>query len=165
MENLNFYTIPNSYAKYLQEAEIKKRGFTRVPNLDYGNSRKPKFLCGIVLKINAYNYFSPVTSYKLKKPDNFLICDKNSNVISSLRFNYMFPVPIGLIKERNIDSEPDKKYRALLAQELRYCIENQDQIRRMALRTYKKVIKGDYPGLVNNSCDFKFLEQKCSEYI
>lgn len=28
-----------------------ERGFSQVPNMEYGNHRKPKFLCGIVLSI------------------------------------------------------------------------------------------------------------------
>lgn len=105
MDNLNFYIVPNDYVTYLQNTEITKRGFTRVPNMNYGNNRKPKFVCGIILKIKELNYFVPVSSYKQQKPDNFLICDKNGNVVSSLRFNYMFPVPLNIISERRIDTE------------------------------------------------------------
>ena len=84
----------------------------------------------------------PVTSYKIKKPDNFLICADNGSVVSSLRFNYMFPVPADAITSRIIDTEPDVKYKALLSQELRYCIKNQDEIRHLAERTYKRVLLG-----------------------
>ena len=107
----------------------------------------------------------PVTSYKIKKPDNFLICADNGAVVSSLRFNYMFPIPAAAITRRIIDTEPDVKYKALLSQELRYCIKNQDEIRHLAERTYKRVLLGKDPGLVINSCDFKLLELKCNEWI
>lgn len=140
LKDLDFYIVPNSYITYLQKAESIKRGFTRVPNMDYGKNHKPKFICGIVLEINDVSYFVPVSSYKFKKPDNFLICDKNGNTISSLRFNYMFPVPLKIIKQRRIDIEPDLKYRALLAQELKYCKDNQDTIRNLAKRTHKRVM-------------------------
>ena len=179
MKDLDFYIVQNSYITYLQKAESIKRGFTRVPNMDYGKNHKPKFICGIVLEINAValtvivllsleindvSYFVPVSSYKFKKPDNFLICDKNGNTISSLRFNYMFPVPLKIIKQRRIDIEPDLKYRALLAQELKYCKDNQDTIRNLAKRTHKRVMLAKSPTLVKNSCDFSLLEQKCQEY-
>ena len=75
MKDLDFYIVPNSYITYLQKAESIKWGFTRVPNMDYGKNHKPKFICGIVLEINDVSYFVPVSSYKFKKPDNFLICD------------------------------------------------------------------------------------------
>ena len=164
MKDLDFYTVSNNYIAYLKSEELKKRGFSRVPNMDYGKSRKPKFLCGIVLEVNTLCYFVPVSSYKQKKPDNFLICDKNDNVVSSLRFNYMFPVPLNLLKQRNIDSEHNFKYKALLSQELTYCVANQDEIRRLAHRTYKRVLLGKDKGLVTNSCDFRLLEEKCLEY-
>lgn len=165
MKDLDFYTIPNDYVVFLQNAEKQKRCFSRVPNLKYSEKRKPKFLCGIVLNINNTNYFVPVSSYKIKKPDNFLICDKNNKPTSSLRFNYMFPVPLEIIKQRSIDDEKDLSYKALLSQELTYCIDNQDDIRKLAYRTYKRVLLGKDKGLVHNSCDFLLLEEKCQEYI
>ncbi len=165
MDKLNFYTVDLAYVDYLKDAEIQKRGFSRIPNMDYGNGQKPKFLCGIVLTIETMHYFVPVSSYKQQKPDNFLIKASNGQVVSSLRFNYMFPIPISLITERRISGESDPAYRALLAQELQYCIKNQEIIRNLAKRTYKRVLLGKNPGLVINSCDFKLLEEKCREYM
>ena len=107
----------------------------------------------------------PVTSYKQQKPDNFLIKAANGQVVSSLRFNYMFPVPDQLISVRIIADEPDRAYRALLSQELRYCIKNQETIQHLAERTYKRVLLGKDLGLVANSCDFRLLEQAYSSYI
>ncbi len=91
MEKLNFYTVDLDYVNYLKKVEQDKRGFSRVPNMEYGNLRKPKFLCGIVLQVNNIDYYVPVTSYTQQKPDNFLIKADNGQVTSSLRFNYMFP--------------------------------------------------------------------------
>lgn len=71
----------------------------------------------------------------------------------------MFPVPEDLLSERSIVNEPDRAYRALLSQELRYCIKNQETIRHLAERTYKRVLLGKNPGLLANSCDFRLLEQ------
>lgn len=165
MENLNFYTVDLNYVASLKKAEEEKRGFSRVPNMDYGEHRKPKFLCGIVLQVNNQDYYVPVTSYKQQKPDNFLIRAANGEVVSSLRFNYMFPVPKELIAVRSITDEPDLQYRALLAQERQYCIKNQEEIRRLAERTYKRVLLGKNPGLVANSCDFLLLEDQCRAYM
>lgn len=165
MEKLNFYTVDLAYVDYLKKAETDKRGFSRVPNMEYGKQRKPKFLCGIILHVNGQDYYVPVTSYKEQKPDNFLIKASNGQVVSSLRFNYMFPVPKNLVAERTIDKEPDRAYRALLAQELQYCIKNQEAIRNLAERTYKRVLLGKNPGLVANSCDFRLLEDACATYI
>lgn len=85
-DKLNFYTVDLNYVNYLQQTEMSNRGFSRVPNMNYGNSRKPKFLCGIVLQVNNKDYYVPVSSYKQQKPDNFLIRANNGQVLSSLRF-------------------------------------------------------------------------------
>ena len=164
MDKLNFYTVDLKYVEFLKKEETKKRGFSRIPNMDYGDKRKPKFLCGVVLKVKNMDYYVPVTSYKQKKPDNFLIYSQNGEIVSSLRFNYMFPVPLNIISERRIDTETDLKYKSLLSQELRYCIDNQNTIRNLASRTHKRVLLGKNLGLVNNSCDFELLEEKCQEY-
>ena len=76
------------------------------------------------MRIKDIDCYVPVTSYKLQKPDNFLIRASNGQVVSSLRFNYMFPIPKELVTERTIANEQDRAYRALLSQELRYCIKN-----------------------------------------
>ena len=158
MDKLNFYTADLTYIQYLQKSEQEQRGFSRVPNMAYGDKYKQKFLCGIVLKLKDIDYYVPVTSYKQQKPDNFLIVADNGQVVSSLRFNYMFPIPKELVAIRVISNEPDRAYRTLLAQELRYCIKNQSVIQRLAERTYKRVLLGKDKGLVANSCDFLLLE-------
>lgn len=166
MDKLKFYIVPKSYIDYLQNCETKARGFSRVPNLDYGNERKQKFVCGVVLNINNINYFAPITSYKIQKADNFLILNSNRNkVLSSLRFNYMFPVPKEILNIYSFDTISDTKYRTLVQQEYKYCVKNQEHIRELAYRTYKRVLLGKDKGLVHNSCDFLLLEKKCQEYI
>ena len=164
MDSLDFYTVDFEYVAYLQGTEREKRGFTRVPNMKYGDNCKPKFLCGVALQVNCISYYVPVTSCKTKKRDNLLIVAKNGSVVSSLRFNYMFPVPKKLLTQRRIDSEKDAAYRALLSQELWFCRKNRDAIQHLANRTYKRVLTGKDIGLVNNSCDFSLLEEACRLY-
>ena len=164
MDKLNFYTVDYDYVKYLQKSENKIRGFSRVPNMEYAKVYKQKFLCGVVLQVNDIDYYVPVTSYKQQKPDNFLITADNGQIVSSLRFNYMFPVPKELTSVHVISAEPDRAYRTLLAQELRCCIKNQAIIQKLAERTYKRVLLGKDAGLVVNSCDFRLLEQKYRRY-
>ena len=164
MEKLNFYFVDKDYVDFLKQAETEKRGFSRVPNVDYDAGRKPKFLCGVVLKVHGTDYYAPLSSFKQQRPDNYLIKAEDGRVVSSLRFNYMFPVPRELTKIRWIYNEPDRAYRSLLSQELRHCIDNQETIQRLAERTYRRVLLGKDKGLVANSCDFVLLEGKCKEY-
>ena len=165
MEKLNFFTVDTAYVQYLKKAETEVRGFTRVPTMDYTPGQKPKFLLGVVLSVNGSDYYVPVTSFRLQKKDNFLIQVDNGTITSSLRFNYMFPVPKEMVSVRVISTEPDRAYRAFLAQELRWCIKHQRDIQRLAERTYKRVLLGKDPGLLANSCAFRFLEGKCREWI
>ena len=165
MDKLNFYTADFDYVRHLQELEKQSRGYSRVPNMEYIEGHKRKFLCGVVLCVNGIDYYVPVTSYKQQKPDNFLITADNGKVVSSLRFNYMFPMPKKLATVHVISKEQDRAYRTLLAQELRCCIKNQATIQRLAERTYKRVLLGKDVGLVVNSCDFRLLERKYQEYL
>ena len=70
-----------------------------------------------------------------------------------------------LVKIRPITLENEEKYRTLLSKELRCCVNNQDTIRRLAQRTYKRVLEAKDQGLVYNSCDFLLLEEKCISYM
>lgn len=164
MDKLNFFIVDLNYISYLKQAEQGIRGFSRIPNMNYGNNHKPKFLCGVILQMNGLDYYVPVSSYKTQKPDNFLIRADNGQVVGSLRFNYMFPIPAGCVTERTIATEPDQAYRSLLAQELKYCNKNRETIQKLANRTYKRVLLGKDPGLLVNSCAFKLLEEKCAVY-
>ena len=117
-----------------------------------------------MLNVKGKEYYVPVSSYKIKKPDNFLIRVNNGKVTSSLRFNYMFPIPKELVTIRDIAGEPDRAYKRLLLQELECCVNNQTLIHKLAERTYNRVLLGKNLGLVANACDFRLLEEKCAEY-
>lgn len=43
MDKLNFYTVDLQYVDFLKTIEHEKRGFSRVPNMNYGKQHKPKF--------------------------------------------------------------------------------------------------------------------------
>lgn len=163
MYKLCFYLVDSQYVQHLKQHEISQRGFSRVPNVEYEQGRKPKFLCGVVLQVNGFDYFVPVSSYKIKQPDNFVI-RVHDKVVSSLRFNYMIPCPQDTLKMRDFTAEPDLKYRLLLVNELDYCRKHQAQICRAAERTYFRVTQKLNVNLVKNSCDFRLLEHACLEY-
>lgn len=169
---LDFYNVDKDYIAYLQQAELQKRGFTRVPNMNY-EGRKQKFLCGVVLNAptTGLKYFVGVTHYKVQKSENFLIVvpDDQVSVKGSLRFNYMFPVPFPvpaqLITRKEISSEPDTAYRILLSKELKAINEHTDEILDKAESVYSKIVSRTCSqNLLFNSCDFPYLEEKCEEY-
>ncbi len=43
---LNFYDIDKEYINFLQNAEIDRRGFTCVPNMEYGINREQNSCAG-----------------------------------------------------------------------------------------------------------------------
>ncbi len=116
---------------------------------------------GVILTINGFKYYAPVTHYKKQKPNNILIdikSDYKNPVKGSVRLNYMFPVLDRYITQVDIGKIIDEKQRRLVHKELRFCIENEDNIYQTALRTYLEVILGTNQELTDNSVDFKLLE-------
>ncbi len=165
---IDFYDVDKKYIEFLQNSETEVRGFTRVPNMEYG-VRMQKFLCGIVLKINEINYYVPVTSKKERLPDSVLVLiptDKIDQIKGSLKFNYMIPVPDFAITVRKINSEPDLSRRRFLNGQLLYCQSIETIILNQARRTYNKWFEGKgSERFYYNCCDFKLLEEKYKEFI
>ena len=164
---IDFYDVDINYIKFLQRAEIETRGFTRVPNMEYGN-RQQKFLCGVVLEINNIKFYVPVTSSKENFPDSIevkILSDRYNQVKGTLKFNYMIPVPDCAIKKRVINLEPDPKRKRFLQEQLLYCQSIEKNIFNQAHRTYnKRFANYATESFLKNSCDFALLENKCAEY-
>lgn len=162
--NLFFYDVDVDYVKHLKKAETDKRGFTRVPDIEYQNEKK--MVCGVVLEINGFKYYVPVSSYKIKQENNLLIRlddDKFNPVKGSLRFNYMFPVDDKYITKRDFTKEKPSRAEFLRRQWV-FCNSIEDDIKKMALDTYNSVIEGTDKNLVKASCAFKILEDAAKSY-
>ena len=164
---LNFYDVDKQYIAFLKSAEIAERGYSCVPNMEYG-ARAQKFLCGIVLEINAQKYYVPVSSNKNRMPDSVYVqvpSDKKNPIKGTLKFNYMIPVPDMAISIRRIKEESDLGRRRFLNSQLKYCQSIEQVILNQAKRTYYKRINGlGSEKFMEHSCIFDLLEQKCKEY-
>ena len=162
--DLFFYDVDADYVKYLKAAEIAKRGFTRVPDIEYENERK--MVCGVVLEMNGYKYYVPVSFYKKKQPNNLLIRledDSFNQVKGSLCFNYMFPVDDRYIFRRDFSKEKFGR-KEFLRRQWVYCNSIATDIKKMAEDTYNGVVSGMDSALVKASCDFKLLEEAAKSY-
>lgn len=153
---LKFYEVDEKYIKYLKE-----EGDSKIPNINY--EKHKKFFCGIVLTINNFNYFAPVSSYNRKVHTSFLIKDKDNKSgeqkpISSLRFSFMFPCPIEYLNQKDFSKE-DKKYQILLRKELRYCNRHIEKIKKLANEVYKLGLT-DRTRDKFNICNFKKNRRK-----
>lgn len=162
--DINFYYIDSNYIEYLKATEIEKRGFTCVPNTNY--SSRQKFLFGAVFEYKDINYFVPVSS-KIKFDDNSMVMKsgKNKNLkLGTLRFSYMIPVPNKCLIPLVINDIPEETRKRKVRYELSFCRKNIDKIRKQANKTYDAVTKSTKKKIINNSCDFKLLEQAYIDY-
>lgn len=162
--NLFFYDVNTEYINYLKSIEIAKRGFTRVPDIEYKN--KKKMVCGVVLEINDFKYYVPISSYKIQQKNNILIRlndDKFNPIKGSLRFNYMFPIADEYITQRDFSKETPGRAEFLRRQWI-YCNSIEKEIADMAQNTYNSVINNHDLSLIHASCDFKLLEEACRNY-
>lgn len=158
---LKFYEVDSDYIRYL-----KDNGDEKIPNIIY--EKHKKFFCGIVLTINNFNYFAPVSSYNKKAHTVFQIMEKDKKTkvfkpISSLRFSFMFPCPIEYLNQKDFSKE-DEKYQILLRKELHYCNVNREKIKKIANEVYK-LGQNERTREKFNICNFNKLEEKCIEYI
>ena len=159
-KQLDFYEVSADYISYLLSFDSK------VPNVDYSKqSRHDKFLCGIVLTINGHTYFAPISSFAAAQRTNMLIKNEQGKAISSIRFSFMIPVPMGMATRKIIKDEPSPEYRRLLDLELQFCRKHSKTIYRLAKHIYNTVVNKKDEIMAKNCCDFKKLESACAGYI
>jgi len=170
---MRWYVVDREYVNYLYTIDNK------VEYIDYKDKLKPYF--GIVLKMNDYNYYLPVSSAKekhntMKNNKDFLkLIDGDGKLIAVLNINNMIPVPSQYISElnynqidqyRTFESEMDKKcYIDLLRKELGIINFMSDKIKNNANLLYEHCRLYPNNRLTLRCCNFKLLEQKSIEYI
>lgn len=152
--SLKFYEVDQAYINYLKSFD------RQIPDISY--DKYNKFVCGIVLSVGGYNYFAPVSSFNKQQATNLLITDKG-RPISSVRFCFMFPAPDEVIKLKDFTTVPPD-YLDLLNAEVKFCNKNIADIEKMANKVYKIGSNRNNP-LAYTCCDFKLLENKCTEFV
>lgn len=154
--SLKFYTVDAHYINYLKTFDNK------VPDTIY--DRNNKFFCGIVININGFNYFAPISSFNKKQVTNLPIFDRTNKIISSIRFSFMIPVDMKYVQIKKISDTSDRKQRQLLSTELAFCRRNVDRINAAAERVYNYGINKNHPQYIN-CCKFKELEKAAKKYL
>lgn len=158
--DIKLYNIDNRYIDYL---------IPHSPLLFH--NKKPeqknerKFI-GIVLHINGFDYFAPLSSFKPKHTTMSDMIDfikvKNYAVIN---LNNMFPVPKTECYFVDIQQETDLRYKSLLQAEYRYIKSIQEKICKNAKNVYNhKISNGNSTGLSKRCNDFLLLEKLCTDY-
>ena len=76
----------------------------------------------------------------------------------------MFPIADEYIEKRDFSIETSDSRKEFLRRQWVFCNSIVDDIKNMALQTYKDVVEGRDDSLIYNSCDFKFLESIVSKF-
>ena len=160
MENIKLYEIDSKYISYMTRFALH---LFHNKQSEQNNERK---YIGVVLYINGYEYFAPLSSFKpkhqkMKEGIDFL----KIKAYAVINLNNMFPVPSGLCTYVDINAQRNPKYKALLLAEYRAIKAMQEKIRKNAKTLYfLKLKEGDSTPLAKRCNDFQLLEKACAEY-
>ena len=155
---LNFYDVKEDYAEYLRKFE------RRIPNIHYASNNK--FVCGIVLTVNGFDYFAPISSNTAKQRTSLLILDECSKPISSIKFSFMFPIPKNEVVRKDFSAirAENPHYADVLTKEYHFCVKNEARILKKAEQIYAIGCNRSH-WLAENCCDYKLLESKYTEWM
>lgn len=160
MADLEIYEIDSSYIEYLSNFEehlFKNKKITQ----DF--SRK---YIGIILEINGFKYFAPLSSFK---PKHRRLCETvdfiKVGIYAVINLNNMFPAPLILCKSVKIENIKNEHYKNLVRAEYRIIKQKTEQIINNAKDVYNHKMINDGKSKLSQRCnDFKNLEVKCKEY-
>ena len=158
MRSLKIYEIDSRYVKYL--SAYQEHIFFSERDI---SSRK---YIGIVLEINGFKYFAPLSSYKAKHKKMAEGVDfikiKDYAVIN---LNNMIPVPDGEFNLVDVNGTKDPHYRFLLQAESREINRQRNRILKNADIVYKHKLRNvDTTPLAKRTNDFIKLEKACKTY-
>lgn len=157
---LRIYEIRNEYIDYLSQY---------APHLFHNKkasqSNERKYI-GIVLEINGFKYFAPLSSFKEKhKTMQDSLDFIKIKTFAVININNMFPAPQAQIIDFDIKSVKNPKYKALLQREYRCITMQEATILESAKKLYDyKIEHGNKTPLAKRCNDFLLLEKKAGEY-
>ena len=180
-KDFGFYLINEPYLKHLHDIDEEVRYD------EYKNYERKPFV-GILALIDSYTYFIPLTSAKPKHTSwnnvdktYYLIYevidqkDKRPRdivkpfsetqylkILAALDIKKMVPVPDGLYKRKDFNTETDLKYKALLQKEYSFCLKIKEGILERAKLIYSQ--QKETQKVFRFHCDFAKLEKACDEY-
>jgi len=177
-----FYNISTPYIDYLRLDPKLSHIYDNKDGLGW-HGRK---YIGIVLNINGFEYYVPLSSPKgtdydalgnIRKdqiPIIRIVSDDmhgDPEVKGTLRFSHMIPVPITEISPYYFASETDQNYKILVEKEYKFIKSNQNRIYSNASVIYNQKTKEDTlyvgnvkPNYLNSTIDFTYAEKKCKEF-
>ncbi len=157
---IKIYNIDEKYISYL--GQFAPHLFQ---NKQAHQQNERKYI-GIVLTINGWDYFAPLSSFKdkHKKMSEGLDFIKIRNY-AVINLNNMFPVELKYCQYVDFSLERNPQYKKLLEAEYRIIRVKQDQILKSAKALYNHKIKnGNSTPLAKRCNDFQLLEEKARDY-
>lgn len=158
--NLNIYEINPNYISYLS-----KYAPHLFMNKQLHQQHERKYI-GIVLEVNGFHYFAPLSSFKPKH----LTMQERIDFIkihnySVININNMFPVPLNQYTYVDISKENNSHYKSLLQAEYRYIKSNRNRIIKNAYIVYNHKLTSPTETPLTRRCnDFLKLEKACINY-
>lgn len=161
MDEIKLYEVDGNYINFL---------LPYAPHLfqnSKSSQKNERKYIGVVLRVNGFDYFAPLSSFKdkhkkMKEGIDFLKV-KDYAVIN---LNNMFPVVTGVYTYVDISKEKDVHYKALLQAEYRYIKSIKDKILKNAATLYNiKKRDGISSALAKRCNDFLKLEEICVQYL
>lgn len=168
---LKWYVADKEYVKYLRKFDKK------VENIDYNTKLKPYI--GILITINEFNYYVPISSakekhYKIKEGMDFIKIVQNDKIIGVLNLNNMIPIldnNVKVLKYKDIEeyrefiNDKEKKlYISFLSFELDLINDKMEKIKKNAMKLYNEKINNPESNVSKRCCNFKLLEEKSKLY-
>ena len=157
---LNIYEIDPDYISYLSGFE---EHLFRNKKISQNFNRK---YVGIVLSINGFDYFAPLSSFKEKHKRLSETLDFiKIGQYAVINLNNMFPASIESCKQINFNEIQDLNYKNLLRNEYRIIRKKAALILNNANEVYHHKLINDGKSKLSQRCnDFKLLEEKLKEY-
>lgn len=172
---MKIYEINEEYIEYLHSIDSK------VENSKGKNYQFTRKYLGIILEVNNFKYFAPLSSSKSTKdyfPNGEIrpsivplirIVKKNrdntKSLLGKIQLSNMIPIiDENLVKIYDINNEKDIKYKNMVFNEIKFINKNKELIIKNAKTLYKYKTQNVDIGYVKNTVDFKLLEVKALEY-
>jgi protein AbiQ len=168
---LKWYIADKEYVNYLRQFDKK------VENIDYNTKLKPYI--GILITINEFNYYVPISSakekhYKIREGMDFIKIMQDDKIVGVLNLNNMIPISddnVKALKYKDIEnyrefinSKEKTLYISFLSFELDLINNKVEKIKNSAIKLYNEKLKNPNSNVSKRCCDFKLLEEKSKLY-
>ncbi len=161
-DKLKWYIADKEYVNYLRKFDNK------VENIDYNEKLKPYI--GILITINKFNYYVPISSakekhYNMREGIDFIKIKKEEKIIGVLNLNNMIPIlndNVRILQYREIEfyrkfaNDKEKRlYIAFLSFELSLINSKIEKIKKSAEKLYNEKLKNPGSNISKRCCNFK----------